>query len=165
MNLRKKTSFCFQRFYKRFLSNKHRYFMSNGIQSWPKFVYNGKVLRSAQDQISTAIIMFIQYSLDENISAEAFPFFPKIFFVKDCIEQNTCFVAAVNFQWEINSLNMTALHVRCAFCCVRNRFQPQTRLWNHEQAMLIKIVVAFRSLLISSFACCYNTSKEGFYLF
>ena len=36
-----------------------------------------------------------QYSLDGNISAESFPFLPEIFFVKDCIEKITRFVAAV----------------------------------------------------------------------
>ena len=36
-----------------------------------------------------------QYSLDGNISAESFPFLPEIFFVKDCIEEITRFVAAV----------------------------------------------------------------------
>ena len=36
-----------------------------------------------------------QYSLDGNISAESFPFLPEIFFVKDCIEELTRFVAAV----------------------------------------------------------------------
>ena len=36
-----------------------------------------------------------QYSLDGNISAESFPFLPEIFFVKDCIEEITHFVAAV----------------------------------------------------------------------
>ena len=30
-----------------------------------------------------------------NISAESFPFLPEIFFVKDCIEEITLFVAAV----------------------------------------------------------------------
>ena len=39
----------------------------------------------------------------------------------------------------------------CTFRCVRNRFQPQTSLWNYEKAMLIKIVALFRNLLISSF--------------
>ena len=43
-----------------------------------------------------------QYSLDGNISAESFPFLPEIFFMKDCIEEITRFVAAVNnFPWEI----------------------------------------------------------------
>ena len=36
-----------------------------------------------------------QYSLDGNISAESFPFLTEIFFVKDCIEEITRFVAAV----------------------------------------------------------------------
>ena len=36
-----------------------------------------------------------QYSLDGYISAESFPFLPEIFFVKDCIEEITRFVAAV----------------------------------------------------------------------
>ena len=36
-----------------------------------------------------------QYSLDGNISAESFPFLPEIFFVKDCIEEITRFVAVV----------------------------------------------------------------------
>ena len=36
-----------------------------------------------------------QYSLDGNISTESFPFLPEIFFVKDCIEEITRFVAAV----------------------------------------------------------------------
>ena len=36
-----------------------------------------------------------QYSLDGNISAESFPFLPEIFFVIDCIEEITRFVAAV----------------------------------------------------------------------
>ena len=36
-----------------------------------------------------------QYSLDGNVSAESFPFVPEIFFVKDCIEEITRFVAAV----------------------------------------------------------------------
>ena len=36
-----------------------------------------------------------QYSLDGNISVESFPFLPEIFFVKDCIEEITCFVAVV----------------------------------------------------------------------
>ena len=36
-----------------------------------------------------------QYSLDGNISAESFTFHPEIFFVKDCIEEITRFVAAV----------------------------------------------------------------------
>ena len=36
-----------------------------------------------------------QHSLDGNISAESFPFLPEIFFVKDCIEEITRFVAAV----------------------------------------------------------------------
>ena len=36
-----------------------------------------------------------QYSLDGNISAESFPFLREIFFVKDCIEEITRFVAAV----------------------------------------------------------------------
>ena len=47
---------------------------------------------------------------------------------------------------------MTALHARCTFRRVRNRFQPQTsQLWNYEKTMLIKIVAMFRNLLISSF--------------
>ena len=54
---------------------------------------------------------------------------------KICIEEN--FVA-------------TVLYVRCTFRCVRNRFQPQTSLWNYEKAMLIKIVAMFRNLSISS---------------
>ena len=36
-----------------------------------------------------------QYSLDGNISAESFPSFPEIFFVKDCIDEITHFGAAV----------------------------------------------------------------------
>ena len=36
-----------------------------------------------------------QYSLNGNVSAESFPFVPEIFFVKDCIEEITRFVAAV----------------------------------------------------------------------
>ena len=36
-----------------------------------------------------------QYSVDENISAESFPFLSEIFFVTDYIEEMTCFVAAV----------------------------------------------------------------------
>ena len=36
-----------------------------------------------------------QYSLDGNISAESFPFLTEIFFVKDCIEEITRFVATV----------------------------------------------------------------------
>ena len=36
-----------------------------------------------------------QYSLAGNISAESFPFLTEIFFVKDCIEEITRFVAAV----------------------------------------------------------------------
>ena len=36
-----------------------------------------------------------QYSLDGNIPAESFPFLPEIFFVKDCIEEITRFVAVV----------------------------------------------------------------------
>ena len=55
-------------------------------------------LSSVPNQISTA--MFIQYSLDGNISAECFPFLPEIFFVKDCIEENTRFVAAVKILWK-----------------------------------------------------------------
>ena len=39
----------------------------------------------------------------------------------------------------------------CTFPRVRNRFQPQTNLWNYENAMLIKIVAIFRNLIISSF--------------
>ena len=35
-----------------------------------------------------------QYSLDGKISAESFLFLPEIFFVKDCIEEITRFVAA-----------------------------------------------------------------------
>ena len=69
-----------------------------------EFAYIEKVLRSVPDQISTA--MLIQYSLGGNIHAESFSFVPEVFFVKDCIEQNTCFVAVVNFPWEINSSNM-----------------------------------------------------------
>ena len=91
-----------------------------------------------------------QYSLDGNISAESFPFLPEIFFVKDCIgELSTRFVVAG--PWEINSSNTTALHACCTFRRVRNRFQPQTSLWNYEKTMLIKIVAMFRNLLISSF--------------
>ena len=44
-----------------------------------------------------------------------------------------------------------ALHARCTFRRLRNRFQPQTSLWNYEKTMLIKIVALFRNLLISSF--------------
>ena len=47
--------------------------MFDGIQSGLKFAYIRKVLHSAPDQILNA--MFFQYSLDENISAESFPFF------------------------------------------------------------------------------------------
>ena len=37
-----------------------------------------------------------QYSLDTELSLQnLFPFFQKSFFVKDCIEEITCFVAAV----------------------------------------------------------------------
>ena len=82
-----------------------------------------------------------------------FSLFPEIFFFfKDRIEEITRFVAAVNnFPWEINSSNTTALHARCTFRRVRNRFQPQTSLWKYENTMLIKIVAMFRNLLISSF--------------
>ena len=94
----------------------------------------------------------LQYSLDGNISAESFPFFQKSFFFKDRIEEITRFVAAVNnFPWEINSSNTTALHARCTFRRVRNKFQPQTSLWKYEKTMLIKIVAMFRNLFISSF--------------
>ena len=161
MNSRKKTSFCFQRFYVRFISNKHHYFMSDRIQSWLKFAYIRKVLCSVPDQISTA--MFIQYSLDGSIFSESFPFFPKIFFVKDWIEENRCFVVAVNFKWEINSLNTPALHTHCTFRHVRNRFQPQTRLWNYEQAMLIKIDAAFRNLLMCSFDATIRVKRAFIY--
>ena len=71
--------------------------------------------------------------------------------MKDCIEENTCFVATANSPWEINSSNTTALHACCTFRRVRNRLQPQTSLWNYEKAMLIKIVAMFRKLLIYSF--------------
>ena len=82
-----------------------------------------------------------------------FSLFPEIFFFfKDRIEEITRFVAAVNnFPWEINSSNTTALHARCTFRRVRNRFQSQTSLWKYENTMLIKIVAMFRNLLISSF--------------
>ena len=81
-----------------------------------------------------------------------FPFSRNLFFFKDRIEEFTRFVAAVNnFPWEINSSNTTALHARCTFRRVRNRFQPQTSLWKYENTMLIKIVAMFRNLLISSF--------------
>ena len=87
--------------------------------------------------------------MDGNISAESFPFFQKsFFFFKDRIEEITRFVAAVNnFPWEINSSNTTALHARCTFRRVRNRFQPQTSLWKYENTMLIKIVAMFRTFL------------------
>lgn len=43
--------------------------------------------------------MFIQYSLDENIPGESLPYFPKILFVKDCIEEDSRFAVVVNFPW------------------------------------------------------------------
>ena len=62
-----------------------------------------------------------------------------------------CGRSKIIFSWEINSSNTAALHAHCPFHRVRNRFQPQTSLWNYEKTMLIKIVAIFRNLLISSF--------------
>ena len=115
-----------------------------------KFAYIGNVLRSVPAQISTA--MFINIHCMEISLQNLFPFSRNLFFFKDRIEEITRFVAAVNnFPWEINSSNTTALHARCTFRRVRNRFQPQTSLWKYENTMLIKIVAMFRNLLISSF--------------
>ena len=111
-----------------------------------KFAYIGNVLRSVPAQISTAIFTGWKYL------CRIFSLFPEIFFFKDRIEEITRFVAAVNnFPWEINSSNTTALHARCTFRRVTNKFQPQTSLWKYEKTMLIKIVAMFRNLFISSF--------------
>ena len=116
-----------------------------------KFAYIEDVLRSVPAQISTA--MFINIHWMEISLQNLFPFFQKSFFFKDCIEEITRFVAAVNnFPWEINSSSTTALHARCTFRRVKNRFQPQTSLWKYENTMLIKTVAMFRNrLFISSF--------------
>ena len=66
----------------------------------------GKVARQQQDGRQTGVRFAFsaasnfncnvhQYSLDGNISAESFPFLTEIFFVKDCIEEITRFVATV----------------------------------------------------------------------
>ena len=52
-----------------------------------------------------------------------------------------------------------ALHARCTFRRLRNRFQPQTSLWNYEKTMLIKIVALFRNLLISSFGASIRVKR------
>ena len=46
---------------------------------------------------------------------------------------------------------------------VRNRFQPQTSLWNYEKAMLIKIVALFRNLLISTFDATIRVKRAFVY--
>ena len=66
--------------------------------------------------------------------------------MKDCIEEITSFVAWIKY-----SSNTTALYARCTFRRVRNRVQPQASLWIYEKSLLIKIIVMFRNLLISSF--------------
>ena len=58
-----------------------------------KFAYFGKVFAFSAGSIFNCNVH--QYSLDENISAESFPFLPEIFFVKDCIEEITRLVAEV----------------------------------------------------------------------
>ena len=57
-------------------------------------------------------------------------FFPEIFFVKYCIEENTIFVATVNFPQEINSTNTTVLQTQCTFRCVKNRFLCMQEVFN-----------------------------------
>ena len=120
------------------------------------------------DQILTA--MFIQYSLDGNISAESFPFLSEIFFVNDCIEENTRFVATVNFPWEINPSNTTVLDAFCTFRYIRNRFQPQTSLWNYEKAMLcsetsfdatVRVIRAFIYFKTQTSNDCEVTAMHG----
>ena len=65
--------------------------MSDGIYAQPsvKFAYIGKVLHSVPAQIIRCMEISLQ---------NPFPFFfQKSFLVKYCIEENTLFVAAVNF--------------------------------------------------------------------
>ena len=95
--------------------------------------------------------VFYYYALFQWFTTKGNLFCERLHFKKI----HVLFVAAVNFPWEINSLNMTctALRACCTFCRVRKRFQLQTSVWNYEKAMLIKIpvVAMFRNLLISSF--------------
>ena len=85
MNSRKKTGLYFQRFMSGFyqinvaVSRPMEFNLKQNLHTLGKF----------------SIQCRIQYSLDANISAESFPFLPEIFFVKDCIEEITRFVALV----------------------------------------------------------------------
>ena len=77
--------------------------------------------------------------------------------MKDCIEESTRLVAAVK-KFSVGNKFIEhdsaarPLYIRR----VRNRFQLQTRQWNYEKAMLIKIAAMFRNLLFSSFDIQYE---------
>ena len=90
MNSPKKRSFCFQRLYVKSLSNKRCF--SCPTEFMPNLQWNLHTLGKFCIQCQIKLFAVWKY-LCRILSL----FFPEIFFVKYCIEENTLFVAAVNF--------------------------------------------------------------------
>ena len=146
MNTRKKRSLCFQCF----LSGIYK--INVAVSRPTEFNLEQNLHTLGKFRIWCHGIKFqLQCSSLQNL----FPFFQKSFLWKIALEKLHGLWPRLNNFWEINSWNTTVLTARCCTFRrvrnVRNRFQPQTSLWNYEKAMLIKIVALFRNLLISSF--------------
>ena len=124
--------------------------LASGAICWSKICIHRKRPIKFQLQVSSIFTGWKYLCRIFFLSSRKF-----FFFVKDCIEEITRFVAAVKYKFSVGNKfiehDRAARRARCTFPRVRNRFQPQTNLWNYENTMPIKIVAMFRNLFISSF--------------